>query len=276
MGLTFVVALLATAGTGLVAEATRTTSRAEAHERMADEDARDELVEMGFGPPSSPALEEVAISLKASHGVELMVASASFTLPLPNGEVLAHRPSDDEAARVLVRVADELRRYPPSFMRASGLWRVVLCAGLRESGHDIPSLPNVKHSLLLDVDAEGDYLPRLLHHEVFHFADYAEDDLVTIDADWSALNPRGFTYGAGGRSVRGPSAGSLRDLDGFVSLYAMSALEEDKAELFAVMMTRPEWLSARLREDPILRRKHEHLRRVVAQLSPEMGPAYWR
>lgn len=270
------VALLATAGTGLVAETTRTTSRAEAHERMADEDARGELVEMGFAPPSSSALAEVAVSLKVSHGVELMVASSSFTMTLPNGEVLAERPTDDQTARVLVRVADELRRYPPSFLRAAGLWRVVLCAGLRESGHDIPSLPNVKHSLLFDVAAEGDYLPRLLHHEVFHFADYAEDDLVTIDADWSSLNPEGFTYGAGGRSVRGPSAGSLRELDGFVSLYAMSALEEDKAELFAAMMTRPRWLAARLREDLVLRRKHAHLRGVLVKLSPEMGDAFWR
>jgi len=276
MGLTFMVALLATTGTGLVAEATRTTSRAEAHERLADRDARHELVEMGLSPPESSALREVAVSLRASHGVELMVASDAFTIELPNGEVGAGPPRDDATARALVHVADELRRYPPSFLRRAGLWRVVLCAGLRESGRGIPSLPNVKHSLLLDVAATGDYLRRLLHHEVFHFADYAEDDLVTIDAAWSALNAEGFTYGSGGRSVRSASAGSLVELEGFVSVYATSALEEDKAELFAVMMTRPTWLARRLAEDPVLRRKEAHLRGRLRSLSPEMGPAYWR
>jgi len=276
MGLTFVVALVSTAGTGLVAEATRTTSRAEAHEQLADQDVRLELVEMGFAPPSSPALAEVAASLRTSHGVELMVASDGFAMPLPNGEVVGRQPSSDQTARTVVRVADELRRYPASFLRAAGLWRVVLCASLRESGRGIPSLPNVKHSLLLDVAAHGDYLPRLLHHEVFHFADYADDDVVAFDAEWSALNPRGFTYGPGGRAVRGRGAGSLVELDGFVSVYATSALEEDKAELFAVMMTQPAWLARRLEADAILALKHAHLLRLVAGLSPEMGPSYWR
>src|SRR5690606_19670716 len=130
------------------------------------------------------------------------------------------------------------------------LQRIVLCEDLREDVRAIPSLPNYRHTLLLDVGAPPGFLRRLIHHESFHFVDLADDGTVQRDPTWEALNPPGFVYGHGGRSMRDPAASEPDPaLTGFVTRYAQAALEEDKAEVFAFMMTAPAALRRRAARD---------------------------
>jgi hypothetical protein len=104
----------------------------------------------------------------------------------------------------------------------------------------------------------------------------ADDGVLQIDHAWLALNPDGFRYGRGGRSMRAPSAGAFtRDVPGFVTRYATSALEEDKAELFAFMLTEPAAVASLAESDAVLARKVARMKQLVVELSADAGEGFW-
>ena len=101
--------------------------------------------------------------------------------------------------------------------------------------------------------------------------------MVLADRRWEALNRTGFSYGYGGRDMRGPEATPMReDLPGFVSLYATSALEEDKAEIFAFMMARPTAMRRLAARDEVIAAKMAYVTSVVAALAPHVDESFWR
>lgn len=195
----------------------------------------------------------------------MLTASRPFTLNLANGRVHGEAPDAQREQAASALVSRELARYPAAFLRRIHLAGVVLTEDLRENETAIPSLPNVGGLLLLDARAAESDLVRVLHHEVFHFFDLAEDGRLAPDAAWEGLNPPTFAYGAGGRSLRAAwTARTDRSLRGFVSGYATSGVEEDKAETFAVAMTRPEVMRAQIDDgDRALAAKRDELRRRI-------------
>jgi hypothetical protein len=231
--------------------------------------------------PADPRVVEESAELARAFGwsaiadgpVVVFVAQAPFRIDLPNGEILADPPPSERAAEVAALIAGELALLPPGFLRAAGLERVVLCDSLTESRRPIPSLPNWRGTLLLDVGGTPAFLRRLLHHEVWHFADLADDGDVGADGVWPAV--AGFAYGAGGRSMRRPEAARPASAPaGFVTPYATAALEEDKAETFAFLVTEPHRTRARALGDPILAAKIDRIRELGAALG--LDEAFWR
>ncbi|MBS2016073.1 MAG: hypothetical protein JST00_24545 [Deltaproteobacteria bacterium] len=215
--------------------------------------------------PADAARLGFVVASEAS-GVALVDATQPFRIELGNGPVHGV-PAGVERGRVAKGlVARELARYPQSFLRAIKLKGVVFTSELAEGENAIPSLPNVGGLLLFDVDASPRDLVRGLHHEIFHFADLADDGVLAPDPAWSELTP-GFAYGAGGRTLRSAwAADGARDLRGFVTAYATSGVEEDKAETFAFAMSRRDELRARLPEDPVLAKKVDEVARRVRLL----------
>jgi hypothetical protein len=272
------LACLLTAFTGLVAElVSPREGGALAYEKVADEDLRRRLLAIGWEPPRDPELERLSRALTDSHGVELLHAAESFELALPNGTIAGTPAHDSAAARATRLVAREIALLPASFLRAIGLRRVLLCGELTEERLPIPSLPNYRHTLLLDAEASDEYLARLLHHEIFHFADFADDDNVLADPAWDALNEPGFHYGGGGRSMRDPaSAAPSEERVGFVTRYATSALEEDKAETFSFLVTSPLGLRRRAAHDQVLANKRQRLLAMLTALSADLDADFWR
>lgn len=208
------------------------------------------------------------------HDVALLDATRAFRIELGHGPVhgVAAEPKRLAAARAIV--TRELSRYPRTFMNAIRMRGVVFADDLREGETAIPSLPNVGGLLLLDVAGSESDLVRGFHHEVFHFADLADDGSLAPDPSWEAQNPPSFVYGAGGRSLRGAWAAREPDADGFlsggfVSAYATSGPEEDKAETFAFAVARPVEVRARAAKDPRLASKLHEIARRVGALDPE-------
>jgi len=208
--------------------------------------------------------------------VPLLESTRDFELSLANGPVRGTRPDPALASRGVAIVRREIDRYPASFLRRIRLAGIVLVQDLREGGMAIPSLPNVGGLLLLDVSSVKSDLVRCLHHEVFHFFDLADDGRLSPDPEWAALNAPGFAYGSGGRTLRGAwAAKPSTDIPGFVSAYATSGPEEDKAETFAFAVTRAELMRTLLASDPLLRAKMreltERIRRMDADTPRRLG-----
>jgi hypothetical protein len=278
MAITVGLSVLTTASIGYLGE--RLYDPREARAALLEESdasARDEMLAMGWEPLSADVAADAAEHLRAQKGVELLAAARPFSLPLGNGPVAGVPPDAASLPAVARLLADELGRYPRQLLGASRFRRVLLCSELSEDGRAIPSLPNYERTLLLGVDAPPDFLRRLIHHELYHFADYADDDQVERDPEWEKLNGKYFVYGSGGRFQRDPESSlPSPDRPGFVTPYAASALPEDKAETFAFMMVSPGAIAERTRSDPVLRSKTFAVKRQLERLCPEMNRDFWR
>jgi hypothetical protein len=271
MTITVVLALLVSPGVGLVADRfVDEGALAEVQAAELDERMRAGLLEQGFAPIAGKDRSSAERIARAT-GVELLSATQRIELELAGGTLRAFPPKPS-ALEPAIRVLEaELGRYPRAFFSATRLRRVLLCRGLVEGERIIPSLPNYEYSLLLDVEAPEHFLRRLVHHEAFHFADFADDGQLANDSSFAKLNDRYFVYGSGGRFERDPAASALSDaLPGFVSRYAASALEEDKAEVFSFWMTMRRDMEQIALRDPIVQGKVNAVRAQLVALVPEM------
>jgi hypothetical protein len=206
------------------------------------------------------------------NGIALLDATKPFRIELTHGPVHGTPPSGPRLALTRAIVTRELERYPRKLLDAVHLLGIVFIDDLHEGEASIPSLPNVAGLLLLDVSGSDSDLTRGLHHEIFHFADLADDGTISPDAQWESLNGPGFAYGAGGRTLRAAwAAGPLDPFmsGGFVSSYATSGVEEDKAETFAFAVARPQQVRERAATDPVLTSKLALLEKRVAKLDPD-------
>jgi hypothetical protein len=224
-------------------------------------------------PSDAPALGFTPVGTPV-HDVALLDATRPFRIELGHGPIQGVAPERARLASCRAIMTRELSRYPRAFLGAIHMRGVVFADDLREGEVSIPSLPNVGGLLLLDVAGSESDLVRGLHHEVFHFADLADDGSLAPDAAWEALNAPSFVYGAGGRSLRSAWAGREADGDGFlsggfVSPYATTGPEEDKAETFAFAMARPAQMRARAAADPRLASKLREVARRIGTLDPE-------
>jgi hypothetical protein len=244
----------------------------QAHARIVQEHEaalqRARLLERGWRPLTSWDVSE----LRTSHGVEVRVATRVFNMLAGNGTVEGRKPDSGHLDTTLPILLAELRRYPPGMLRMLNMERVVLVSDLKEETFAIPSLPNVENTLLMDVQSPPDFLRRLIHHEVFHFMDFADDGEVGDEGSWGSLNEPLFRYAAGGRTMREPNSAALTDeLPGFVSLYARSAVEEDKAELFAFLMVAPTKVADIASRDHKVASKVRALLEIVSRSSPVLA-----
>jgi hypothetical protein len=170
-------------------------------------------------------------------------------------------------------IADALGIYPRKLLEEIGLRTIVLGRKLSVDGTAFNAFADVEHGRLflnLDAGLPDGFIKRTLHHEFFHFVDFAEDDRLDEDRPWSSLNPPGFLYGSGGASMQNdPGAGQPGEsLTGFVNRYATSGLAEDKAEVYASLIFDNAWMSRRASADSILGRKVERIRLSLRRLGP--------
>lgn len=215
--------------------------------------------------------ESFGFAIRTTHaGVPLLEATRPFTLGLTNGPVHGRPPSTAHATAAAQLVARELDRYTPALLRKLRLAGVVFADDLTEGAMPIPSLPNVGGLLLLDVHGTDAELVRVLHHELFHFFDLADDGVVSPDPSWEALDPDGFLYGSGGRTLRGAwAARPTTEIPGVLSAYATSGVEEDKAETFSFAVTAPAFLDGRAAVDPAVKAKRAELVRRISAVDAD-------
>ncbi len=247
-----VISVVIVAGVGLLGEtAMNKAAMAEYREERSHERQMLRATERGWRVLDSA----VTRRLGAHASIVVLRATKHFDVPLTDaltGEGVSPRAAD----AFLATIAAEFERYPEALLRRSGLRYVLLCSDLRQSNAPIVSLPNFESTLLLDVGSKPDFARRLVHHEFFHFVDFADDQQLKQDAAWASLNDRFFSYGSGGRYERDPGAAHFGSGGpGFASKYGRAALEEDKAEIFSFLMAEPERTLALAQRDPVVAAK---------------------
>jgi hypothetical protein len=234
---------------------------------------------------TSPGSDEPALirleRMGQAYGIEIVADDPDLPVTAPYGTIVGGAPG--ESARAYAELfIEEFSRYPVEFVRRSRLKRIVFCTRLAFEGQPRGAVPDFANdTLYLDVECGGtgsDYQRSTLHHDYFHMVDYRDDGEVYRDDAWAALNPPEFKYGTGGRFAQGdPLAGALVDgFRGFLTRYAMTGVEEDKAEVYSHLMVHPEAVESRAGADRVLLEKVSRIKGLLADFCPEMNPEFWR
>ncbi|MEM7181421.1 MAG: hypothetical protein AAF518_10950 [Spirochaetota bacterium] len=180
--------------------------------------------------------------------------------------------------------AKEFSKYPKSFIVRTGLEKIIVVKDLQIYGQLRAAIPDFyRENLLLDfLNSTGYaiYQKHVIHHEYYHMIEEQfNQSPYWQDPSWNRLNPSGTRYGAGGVTVQNQinmytySHPRL----GFVNLYSLSGLEEDKAEIFASLFVREEWQLVQKwqKTDRVLFAKVRYMQEFLREIDTSFTREYW-
>lgn len=220
-------------------------------------------LDAAWSPPVGKDPQSVAALLERDLGVSVLYARAPVRQPEFSAGAVSARDGD----RALYLLLPELRRHSREFLAAARLRQVLLGTSLsagEATGGGIVGLTVAAQTFFVaDARARDAVLRHVFHHELYHLADAR----LSSDPEWDALNPAGFVYDRRDAVKLDPSGSMIdRTRYGFISRYATFSAGEDKAELFAFLLTEPRTVRELAARDSVLRHKIAALEaRVVAQ-----------
>lgn len=180
---------------------------------------------------------------------------------------------------------DEWAKYPKTWVSTTQLKSIVIVKNLNVANTYRAAMPDsVGDALYYDVKYanDEDYMREVIHHEYNHLFTYnITGQPGNVDPAWLALNAPGFKYGNGGATCYQPKNTCLtgvHTVQGFVSGYATSGIDEDKAELYGYLMTTKNYrqLMGWLSSDQVLAKKVEAYKTFIRQHAAQMNDAYFR
>lgn len=216
------------------------------------------------------------------------------------------------SAQVVVakeKLREGLQIYSPQIIKKAGIEQITICRNLSVSNRGKKFSPaagvamvgyDLVDTLFLDAKyfaiCSNDWVgSRVFHHELYHAIDYRDSWFGHADGDWKHLQGANFKYGLDilyeHRTTL--NRGVLRDRDieeyeiegvdaqasnepGFVSDYARYSYVEDKAEVFASLITDYKKTMARTKRDLPLKRKVEHMKMLLAKFCSDFNDDFWK
>jgi hypothetical protein len=169
----------------------------------------------------------------------------------------------------------EVLVYSAPIIKESKLERIVLCSSLKHEKHEIGGAMIADEGILyLDADSIRSWNPtrRAFHHEFFHCIDYHDDIWRYADPVWKKYNEKGFEYSVS--KFKNRKDKFVHRL-GFISTYSMTAVHEDKAELYSHMVINYNDVRERIKGDPILKEKFLHIRAILKRFCKEYDNSFW-
>lgn len=226
--------------------------------------------------------------LECDYDVKMVFDQADFPKQRPGSYLIQGRQSTLQAlTEYLPMFLHEWRLYPPSLVRNTDLKLIVVGANFRlpfeAQGRN--AIPDYYHDAMyydVNLSLSGElyqkYQLEVVHHEFFHFIDFKDDGEVYEDKEWKKLNVPEFKYGRSGKSVQGDAnQGNVTDkYPGFITLYATSGVEEDKAEVFRCMMVNLRELEMRAEVDVVLSKKIARMKTLLHTFCPDVNEGYWQ
>ena len=222
-------------------------------------------------------LEQVA----EQYDVEVIFVAPQFPIATTHGKIDG-QAADSKSLESYTRLfVPEFTLYPPELVKRARLARVVLCSELAFAGQRRNAIPDFEHdTLYLDVSRGSyskPYLRTVIHHEFFHIIDYRDDGHVYDDEQWKALNSDEFRYGKGGQAAQDiRTASVLTDkFPGFLTEYSTTAVEEDKAEVFAHLIVHAVHVGERTERDKVLDAKVGRMKELLGTFCVAMNAEFW-
>jgi hypothetical protein len=189
-------------------------------------------------------------------------------------------------ARSLEILVQEFSKYPRSFIKRTRLSSIAFAKNIFLKGQARGAIPDyLKEMLLFDIEKNRKakvherYIRHCIHHEFYHMIEQEiNGSAYWKDPAWAKLNIRNFRYGKGGARARSSNMYLFtHPQKGFINLYAMSGLEEDKAEVYSILFMPSEFrrVSGWAETDPILKAKIAYMIKFLNRLDRTFSKQYW-
>lgn len=233
--------------------------------------------------PDVSSIEASLAPLAAKYpGVSFTLAKSEFKGTWAN---INYKPVQDlaSAKTYVAMFVEEFAKYPADFIKLAKLKRVELVEKLAVGTQFRSAVPDYFNEVLYyDVAYVTNmrYARHVVHHEFYHMLEQEwNGDSYYKDPNWAHLNEKDFKYGAGGSSAygRGDVWSFVHPHTGFVNLYSTYGIEEDKAEIWAVLFVPENWSLVKgfLDGDAVLRAKVSYMREFGRSKSPAMDQKFW-
>ena len=224
--------------------------------------------------------EELISKLEEEYGIEI-VYKKKEKLTWRLKYKIADENDAEKFAEYVEVLDEEIRKYPKSFVKLTKLKKIFLVKNLYLSSQYRAAVPDyAKEILVLDfaVKDDGDYRKHVIHHEYYHMIEQEFNRSAYYkDKEWAKLNSSKFKYGKGGKFNRGEDMFPLTNPEkGFINKYSMTALEEDKAEIFAILFVKEEYEKVSKFRDSIIRQKIEYMKKFLESKDKSFDTSFWQ
>ena len=185
--------------------------------------------------------------------------------------------------QLIYLIKKEIDVYPIEFINNSGLKFIMICETLilNESqvvgvapGHydQSPGVFYISAKLLKDGRNNHrvkSMLKHVFHHEFYHIIDSQLTNVI-IDNQWEKINKNKYSD----TEISG-DLNLDNSINGFITQYAKNNQNEDKAELFAMLITKNSEVKKLLNEDKVLFNKAKLLISRLKNISPSINKDFW-
>lgn len=180
-------------------------------------------------------------------------------------------------------IVSQIDLYPTSFLGKAGLKFVLICGDIKALGSSPEGLapshydqsPGVfmlsVQKIKKQIDAgQPQIIKHIFHHEYYHVIDSTLTKAV-VDDDWVNINRNPYSS----ENLKANVNEILSDGRGFVSNYAKNNEFEDKAELFAYLVTKNKEMRSVMTKDVIIFRKTKLMIERMKSLSGDINRNFW-
>lgn len=207
---------------------------------------------------------EVKESLERDYSFSVIAGDGK---PEPSG-ISGKKPMEKPYSETVRSLDRLLRRLPQKLVSKLNIKSVVIMSDLKDGDKPVAGIaewPRVKGedcsaaTIYLCTDFNSSDFEHAFFHEIFHLVDarYNSDD-----EDWAAF---GSKY----------SERTVKVGEGLISDYAATAIEEDKAEMFAYMVLEMRSVAAQAKKDETLGKKLALIKRRCSDACSEIDDEFW-
>ncbi|MFN3701479.1 MAG: hypothetical protein ACK4VI_08165 [Alphaproteobacteria bacterium] len=177
-------------------------------------------------------LDSTSRNILERSGVILGYVERATTMGRYGCTALGNSQKRETVAAVMAEALDKLS---PQSLQKIGLRYILMCGSASARNQEIGGIPVPPiHTLMLSLGLDdNEYRQHIFYHELFHFMELTAKDRQFV-SQWDRDFSSGYGRGSG-------TSWRLKSGDrGFVSAYAQTSAEEDRAEIFAHLMRAPD------------------------------------
>jgi len=219
--------------------------------------------------------------------------------------LIAKEDDYDNLLKFVRLLNEEFSKHSPDFIEKIDLKYIAIVKKLNYEGQHRAALPDAYKEIIFYDILKGRcdtlwtgvrdkyYLRHTIHHEIYHMVEeQINGNFYYKDSIWATFNDTAFHYGFGGetyypdmkkkhkkkiRIIGKRPYGILYPTKGIITTYGQSALEEDKAEIFASLFIHKEVrkVNRLSRKDEIISKKVKYMKHFLESVSYEITDTYW-
>jgi hypothetical protein len=228
---------------------------------------------------SKAKIDSLVQRIKDRNTIKIHYLSINVPQPMsPRTYDIIHDSEYDKLLTYVTILQCELNKVPKQTAINSGLKNIFLVKNLKNDGFRSSGFAYNNNMYLDCFIGNEDFRRYVIHHEFFHVLDraYPAHD---NDPVWSGFNEESFKYENDSKTgLANSHAGVMNHPQkGFINLYSMSRMSEDKAEIYEAlrMPGKAKILGEWARSDEILARKIKYIQRFCIMTSKPRGTAAW-